>query len=320
MRNKTFQYHGKEIEAFCDPEAKERYDYLVRSGQRIFATSSLLEVNTNRRVSDADLRLVHQFHYEVSPQNPQKPWRIEQQDRLAEKDSSYYANWELPNGPLESIELAGIAADFFVREIRAHLYYPNASNPTWLNNAIYRLEVLDPNHAAAAGLFHDEGRQITHQFGVNEYIGNALLRRIGIRRDIRKVLPDEQVMFVTDQNGKPSQTAMDQVINNLDAEATIVRLADEFGKREPTARTRIYTPEDYTLWDRQSWAKRYASNPNGGRPTDILSRTKLETQIANVPFYFESLDRWVRAVSKTNLKELTDKLGTNLNPILRPIS
>ena len=321
MKEQGNSYHsnGTERESFYDPEAQKRFDYVVVVGQKVFSNSALLEANADKQISSQDLILIEAYHKEVSPTNPTQPCRVQKEDRPQAKDASFYANWDLPGGPLESIELASNAAGFIVQLIQENIKNEDQHADNWSKETIQKLQSLDPNHAAAAGALHDEGREITHQFGVNEYIGNALLKKIGIREDIRAVLPNEEVMLAKPEGNETIQDAMDRMIRSLDPEAVIVRIADEFGKRAPGT-NRLYQPEDYDAWDRNTWAERYLNNPLGGRPTDDLSRSNMQLHVDNVPYYFAALDNWLTTLTKINLKELAMKLEDTFGPTLRPLS
>ncbi len=230
-------------------------------------------------------------------------------------DSSKYDNWELPGGPLESFLLTGEAAEFFTREIMSHLR-PEAH----LN--------VDPFHAKAAALLHDVGRVLTHTYYSNEVLGSAALKKMGIREDIRNILPEETIMLTT----PVSQEAMDRAIRSLDPAAVIVRMADEFGKRYPGSR-RLYTPEDYDTWDRNAWAANYLSRPPSGSASEAFMRseaptivkgqeiggrvikTQMDLHVANVPLYFAALDSWVNSVSAKPLSYILSDFGRKYEPL-----
>lgn len=297
-----------------DKEAGQRYHHLVALGRKKFEGTALL--NDSSQITDADIAALVEFHRESSPTTPKSPWRQAQEFRSRDEgqivDSSTYGNWEAIGGPLEHINLASDAAKIITELIKKHARVLQENDPLWLHKAILEIQQVEPLHAVAAALLHDEGRGVTHLFYTNEVIGNALLRRIGIREDLRDVLPNEQLMLT------PPDEDFNEALQQLSAEAVIIRLADEFGKRFPRT-NRIYQPSDYDAWDRDTWAIGYISRPLSGRPSDAWMRTQMQLHVDNVPRYFAALDNWVRTCTTLTLQELCEKLSERLNPTLQQL-
>lgn len=295
---------------FFDPEAQVRFDDVVGFGREIFKQSGLID--THLEISVDDLNKIAQFHKSVSPVNPEHPWRPVKEERPIARDPSFFSNWEAPGGPLEHIELASEAARIITDNLQSHLKHDDQLNDPLLRGIAHDIRDISPLHAAAAASLHDEGREVTHLFYTNEQIGRTLLKRVGIRDDLLKVLPDEKVMLT------PRDKDMSEVIHDLPPEAVIVRIADEFGKRFPGS-NRLYQPDDYTAWDREKWAEGYISKPSANRPSDTFMRENMQLHVDNVPRYFEALDEWVRSISTLTLEDITRVLNTSLVPSLRPL-
>ena len=297
-----------------DEEAGQRYHHLVALGKEKFKGTAL--VDSSLQITDADITALVEFHHESSPMNQKSPWRQAQEARSRDNgqivDSSTYANWEAIGGPLEHINLASDAAKIIVGLVKEYARASQESDPSWLQRRKAEINQVEPLHAAAAALIHDGGREVTHIFYTNEVIGRALLRKTGIREDLQDVLPNEQLMLT------PPDEDFDEALQQLSAEAVIIRLADEFGKRFPRT-NRIYQPSDYDTWDRDAWAAGYMSKPLSGRPSDAWMRTQMQLHVDNVPRYFAALDNWVRACTTLTLQELCEELSARLNPTLQQL-
>ncbi len=295
---------------FFDPEAQVRFNEVVGLGCEIFDQSGLIDEHLE--ISENDLSRIIQFHKAVSPANPEHPWRLAKEDRPIAKDPSFFGNWEAPGGPLEHIEFASDAARIITESLQSHLKHDDQLDNPLLRGIAHDIKGISPLHAAVAASLHDEGREVTHLFYANEQIGRTLLKRIGIRDDILKVLPDEKVMLT------PRDKDMNEAIQDLPPEAVIVRIADEFGKRFPGS-NRLYQPEDYTAWDREKWAAGYINRPTANRPSDTFMRKNMQLHVDNVPRYFEALDEWVRSISTLTLEDITQSINVSLAPTLRPL-
>jgi hypothetical protein len=292
---------------FFDPEAKRRYDYVVGVGKDLFTESGL--VIPGRQITEGDLKLIHNFHDAVAPTNPANPWRLQREERPVAKDPSFYANWELPGGPLEHINLAQASAGKITEILQANLRKKPKRNFSRIINLI---RIIDPYFVAAGAGLHDEGREVTHTYYTNEKIGEILLTKMGIRPDLIGIMPDEQIMLT------PPDKDMNMVINRLSPEEVIVRLADEFGKRVPGT-NRLYNPKDYSAWDRKKWMNGYLNKPDSGRPSERWMRRQMPLHVENVPRYFGALDKWVQSVSDLSLEQLVTMSNTELAPTLRPL-
>jgi hypothetical protein len=328
-----------------DRDAAIRYDEVAGEGQRIFADSAF--VDSTRDISDLDLLLVKKFHRAVSPVDPEDPWRLTRQDRSIARgeiaDPSIFANWEMAGGPLEHMQLAPNAAKIIIRELKANLRESDFSSDFRVNSAIQTIEALDSNHTAAAVALHDEGREITHLFYTNDLIGRRLFQRIGIREDLTSILPDEDVMQVTNDEinrleasmkvGGLSEEAiasiqeelaikrrqvMESYFWEMNPEAVLVQIADEFGKRKGQT-TELWQVEDFNPSTQRTWGENYTKRPRSGRPSDDHWREIITRHNENAPAYFAAMDAWVRSVSTLTLSDLCDKVNGSLSPTLRPI-
>lgn len=298
-----------------DEPAAQRYEFIAKAGAKIFAGSNLTQEGI--QVTDTDIELIHKFHEQVSPANPEHPWRVQKQEDLSWEDGqivdpSYFANWEDPGGPLEHIRLCSKASTVILDELRKNLKDKKDVREEWQQETIEESENIDPRLLSAAGLLHDEGREITHIFLRNDLVGRRLLRRMGIRNDIISILPEESVMQT------PPEEDMNRTIQRLQATAVIIRIADEFGKRFPSA-NRLYQPEDFNAGDRDTWAKNYTERAQSGWASDRKMRKMMQRHVDNVPRYFEALDNWIQAVSTTTLKDITTRINDKLAPELEPL-
>lgn len=297
-----------------DKEANDRYEYVIGVGKKIFTDSALLD--SSKSITRSDLDLVSQFHKIVSPVNPDNPWNVTKNEKAIDSsqitDPSTFNNWEEPGGPLEHINLASEAASIVLEELKSHLRPLDEKDEVWVKEAVASIESLDTNHVSAAAALHDEGREVTHLFYTNELIGRRLLQRIGIREDITAVLPDEEVMQV------PLDQSMDEYMQNLSAEAIIVRIADEFGKRKGNT-DQLFQPSDFDQEEQEKWAETYLKKPYSGRPSDRWGRQHLALHNANAHRYFLAMDKWVQTVSSLDLNDLTNKINSVLSPTLKPL-
>lgn len=311
MPEKDFRRVGR----LFDLEAGERFDYVVEKGKKIFKSSALLD--DRKQITTAELGLIEQFHREVSPTNPANPWRLVKEDRSVEKgqiaDPSSFFNWESPGGPLEHIELSLRAADFITREMQNSLRPENEINDPAIEKIFKGIREIDPLHASAAAAFHDEGREITHIFYTTSLIGERLLKSIGVREDIRKILPDDKILFTS------LDLDMDRVIEDLDPEAIIIQTADIFGKRK-AGLNRLQRMGDFNSLTQRSWIESYLQRPRSGRPSEDFFRRNAELFSKNAPRFLEALKHYVEKISTLSFEELCDKIAEQFEPTLRPLN
>ncbi len=332
----------KRPHVLVDKELGERYEKIARIGRDILEGSPILMRESDRalgghdlaqaiadrdsRLREDDVTLVKRFLDDPDVSPALSRWRQSKREipfGIGDLvDESTYGNWSSPGGPREHIFLAMDAASILA-------------------------EVFDINRhkmAIVAGL-HDVGRLHTHTFYVNDLIGAALLRRMGVWQDLIETMPDEQVMLTPTPDREAVKTAlakakntsvddvsshelqatiedqadddMETVIDNLTPEQVIMRIADEFGKRAPGT-NRLYSPADYNAWDRSKWLAGYQSKAPSGRPSDAWWRTQQKLHVDNVPRYFKALDTWVRKHSsdKLNLESISQMLNDRLAPQL----
>lgn len=303
----------KEIgRTLVDHEAYNRYLFVAEKGIQLLGNTNLIE--GGGKISSKDLRAIEKFHREVSPVNPSNQWRLKKRvfsgnefSRGEIKDPSYFGNWESPGGPLEHIELATAATGIILTELKANLK-DETQEDKGIAEAINELKKLNPYLIAATAALHDEGREITHTFFRNELVGEALLRRIGIREQILDIMPGEDVMQMA-----PEDSLVDKIFE-LSPSAVIVRIADELGKRK-SGTNRLISIEDYG----NKWAKNYEEKPPSGWGSDAWMRQSMQLHIDNTPRYFRALDIWVKAVSNLTLENLSEKLNGSLSPGLKQI-
>jgi len=300
-----------------DPELRARYADIVGIGQRIFGNSAL--TNSSLEVESQDLVKIGEFLGECSPERT--GWRLKNQfpkesdveGRLSSKkyaDWSSFGNWSEAGGPLESFELASESSAIILDLI---LKNPKEDGDSRVSKTLEVLQHSNSNLLRSAGLLHDVGRLLTHLFLTNEKIGNLMLRKIGIRDDIVSILPDEKVMLT------PHDQSMDSVIQEMNPNAVIIRIADELGKRFPGSQ-RLYRPEDFDESNREQWARNYIGRPPTGRASDRKMRSKMPLHVSNVQRYMEGLDKWVRDISTIDgLNEISNTLNTQLSPVLAPL-
>lgn len=301
-----------------DREAGERFDYLVEVGREMFAGTGL--VDPAKEITRQDLQTIADFHRKVSPENPEHPYRTdkktpEELQAMREMgliaDPAYNKGWESPGGPAKHIELATQAAEIIVKELQSHLKGEAEAGSEWAV-VLEQIRQIDPYHAAAAAAFHDDGRFVTHTYFTNELIGAALLRKMGIREDIIRVLPNERVMLLPDKESMADQ------IRNLPAEAVIVRIADEHGRRNGKS-NELYQKRHCTKESLLAWGKGYSAKPLSGRPSDRRMHQTMPRHLENEMRYSDALDTWTRNVSALSLTEITDRLNSELAPTLRQI-
>lgn len=300
---------------FTDEEARDRYHFVVLTLRENLQPSVPALFDSSKTIKPEDLTAISTVYKLISPLNPSHPWRIHAVERSIQNepvDPSFFDNWEAEGGPLESMELARDAAFFIANKIKKDLRPRQELSEEWERKAHAEISSLSPVHAAAAALLHDIGRFVTHIQYSEGAIGRRLLVSAGIRGDLIDVLPDENVLII------PLEDSMDAVLQKLSAEAIIVRLADDFGKRVPNT-NRLYQPSDFTQGAMKEWAKKYIDRPFSGRPSDSRMRDTMSRHIGNVPRYFQALDKWVRAMTTLTLEDLARRANEELFSFLSPL-
>lgn len=294
---------------FVDKPAQERFRFVIEKGKEIFANSAL--VNPSTRIGGEDIELIAEFHKEVAPTNPSNSWRLQKEDRPIEKDPSFFSNWEAPGGPLEHITLASKAAEIITRALQEHARFFDES--TKESETVEKLKQVDPLHAAAAAALHDEGREVTHIFYTTDLIGRAELRRIGVRKDLLDVLPNEDIYWLSPEDD------MNFAIAALSLEEIIIRIADDYGKRK-AGTNRLKQRADFTQENQEKWAASYVNRPDAGRPSDRLMRSKMPLHTQNTQRYLDALSKWINSVSTLTIDDITKILHEELSPTLPPLS
>lgn len=299
----------RDTEYFTDEPAQERFRFVVGKGEEILANSAL--VDPSKRIGNDDVERIAQFHREVAPTNPSNPWRLQKEDRPIERDPSFFSNWESPGGPLEHITLAGKAAEIITRALQDHAR--TFDEGTKERETVEKLKQVDPLHAAAAAALHDEGREVTHIFYTTDLIGRAELRKIGIRKDILDVLPNEEILWLLPEED------MDVAVSALSPEEIIVRIADDYGKRK-AGTNRLMQRVDFTEENQERWAASYVNRPDSGRPSDRLMRSKMPLHTQNAQRYLDALNNWVSRFSTLTIEDITKILHQELSPTLPKIA
>lgn len=297
-----------------DPEAGERYSFVIGEGQKLLAGTAILD--SSKPITAADVDAIRRYHKAVSPNNTENPWRLTPatKDLAAGEivDPSNYANWEKPGGPAEHIELATQGAEVVVEYIKNHLKDPVEVEEEWAKKAIADLQSLNPHHTAAAAALHDDGRLVTHLFYTNEKIGKRALERIGVRKDIIEVLPDEAVMLT------PRDQSMDNVLEQLPVEAVVVRILDEFAKRAIHT-NRLKQIEDFRPAEQTDWSDRYQRKPPSGRITDQFMRERMPLHNENAWRYIKGLQKYVEQVTTVSFDSILNQLSDSLVPTLESL-
>lgn len=296
-----------------DSEAAERYKLVTDVGKNMFENTALADAA--RPITQDDLRLIRQYHRKISPANPDSPWRRETVNKSLDKgeivDPSTYDNWEAPGGPLEHIELATKAAEIIVRTVQNHLKSEDKVDDPRLKQIIRIIHKIDPLHTAAAAGFHDEGRELTHIFYTNEVIGKKLLERMGIRRDIREIMPEEQVLLLP-----PEQDMMER-IRDLNPEEVLLWIADIQGKRKPGMNRLLRMSDINQKGAVEKWAAGYTSRPFSGRASDNFFRKHAALHNANSQRFLQALHDYISDVSDLTYEDLENILARELQPELQ---
>ncbi len=297
-----------------DPEAGERYSFVIEQGQKLLAGTAILE--STKPVTAADVDAIRRYHKAVSPTNAEHPWRLTPANKSLAAgeivDLSSYANWDKPGGPEEHIELATKGAEIVVEYIKNHLKDIQDVEEPWAQKAINDLYTLNPHHTAAAAALHDDGRFVTHLFYTNEAIGKRALERIGIREDILAVLPNESLMQT------PADQSMDEAIQKLPPEAVLVRLLDEFAKRAPHT-NRLKQVEDFRPAEQTNWSDPYQDKPPSGRITDQFMRERMPLHNENAWRYIKGLQKYVEQVTTVSFDSVLNQLSDSLVPALESL-
>ena len=308
---KEYEPMNKDLNPPVTDWAQERYESVLRAAKFILTNTALTD--PEREITEDDLIKINIYHEYASPVNQDNHWKLRASDNIIPRsgirDGSTYGNWESNGGPLEHINLAMKAGDRVTRLLQENLRNSDELTDQWAIDAVSQLRNANPLAVAAAMGLHDEGREVTHTYLVNDLVGNQILREVGVREDLLEIMPDESVMLT------PREESMDETIQSLNPLAVAVRIADEFGKRAPGTK-RTYQPEDYNAWDRNKWAEGYISRPLTGIEQDEWMRGQMQLHVDNVPDYFAALDNWIRSVSNLTLKDITEALSDDLSPLL----
>lgn len=220
-------------------------------------------------------------------------------------DPSTFDNWEDIGGPQEHMDLVMKGASVLTRLVQSHLKTDAQATSQWEEESIHKLRVINPFHAAAAGGLHDVGRFITHTFFSNDLIGRSILNKVGVRKDIGKVHPDEGVM-------QAAPGTMYDVIKSAEPEAVIIRIADEFSKRAPGT-NRTLMPEDFSPDFQDAWGKRYTNRPSSGLASDNWFRRHIGRHNSNAPEYFTALNQWCLDMTGKPLWYFAARLSATLS-------
>lgn len=278
---------------------EQRYTFIVAEGRRILSDSAI--TNPSKTVSSSDIALINRLNQTVAPSKATPITDTTPQIF----DPSTFDNFTKPGGPLEHINLTVIGSQILFHEIISFLHPVTTGMPEWKKRDILEIGNINPYHLAASAGLHDFGRNVTHIFGRTELVGDSLLNKIGVRRDIISILPQEKVMLT------PEEQDINDVIKSMPAEAVIIRLTDEFAKRKPGAQ-RLFTREDFTEATQEEWARRYVSRPESGAPSDHWMRKRIPLHNKNMPRYFEALNNWLIELTGRPLKYYTDVLNDHL--------
>lgn len=284
---------------------KERYKQIVADLRSTFEGSGL--VRSLRQITEHDLGLISLAFNTISPLVPESKQVIAEDKARPHKlnDPSTFDNWEDVGGPQEHMDLVMKGAGVLTRLIQSHLKPQTQAVNQWEEKSIHKLSEINPYHAAAAGGVHDIGRFITHTFFSNDLIGGSILNKVGIRKDISRVHPDERVMQAT-------PGTMYEVMKSIEPEAVIIRIADEFSKRVAGA-NRILQLEDFDPVAQEAWGRRYTNRDSTGLASDNWFRRHISRHNSNAPEYFESLNQWCLDMTGKPLWYFASRLSASLS-------
>ena len=294
--------------AFQDIAGYRRLEAVKSLALNHFSDSGLLEKNRNKTVTSDDIQLLKSF-LEIA--DPQKAgWRLTQTPAPNNEgttcvrgsvDPSTFANWNAVGGPAEHFELAGKMA-LHIHD-RFQTLYPNSP-----------IARLDRNELHAAALMHDFGRLITHQFFLSGEVQTHLLKAIGIRKELCDALPKEELML-----GEPD--SMQKRIDALTPFQFVVRIADEFGKREPGT-NRLIHPDECKRERWEKWAESYRKRDQGWVSVERHMRDHLGRHLDNEEPYYAALDARIRRESSgtLTLRSIVESFDTKeLQPLNDPV-
>lgn len=284
---------------------KERYKQVVADLRSTFEGSGL--VRSFRQITEHDLGLISLAFNTISPLVPESQQVIAEDKAHPHKlnNPSTFDNWEDVGGPQEHMDLVMKGAGALTRLIQSHLKPKAQAVNQWEEESIHKLAQINPYHAAAAGGLHDVGRFITHTFFSNDLIGGSILNKVGIRKDISRVHPDERVMQAT-------PGTMYEAMKNIEPEAVIIRIADEFSKRVAGA-NRILQFEDFDPVAQEAWGRKYTNRDSTGLASDNWFRRHISRHNSNAPEYFESLNQWCLDMTGKHLWYFASRLSASLS-------
>lgn len=291
---------------------EERYKQIIETFRSLFEGTSLL--NSNQQISQSDLGRISLAFNQVSPLNVESQAAIQSEKTKKHPliDPSIFNNWEDIGGPQEHMDLVMKGAGIITELVQANLKSPDSAKNKREEEAIREVNGIEPYHAAAAGALHDVGRELTHIFYSNDLFGSSILRKVGVREDIIKVHPSEDVMQA------PLGTMLD-VIRSLPAEAVIIRIADEFSKRAGSA-NRILQLEDFDPISQEEWGRRYTGRPSSGLASDNWFRRHIARHNANASEYFEALNKWCLDMTDRPLWYYASRLSVKLSEFMPRLS
>lgn len=285
----------------------ERYQFIVEEGRRIFQGSGI--VDNSITVTETDIDKVRQLHKIISPKNWDYKTTIGPKEI---EDPSTFGNWEDPGGPLEHIHLAMESAPILLEEILKNIKSVDGVDDSRVKSAIEGLKKANPNLLAVAAGLHDEGRELTHIFFRTDLVGGSLLNKIGVIDEIKKIFPEEKLILT------PLDQSMDEAVLDMSPEAVLIRIADDFGKREKGAE-RLIQPNDITEDSEKEWADGYEKKPFSGAASDAWMRKRFKLHSLNGVRYVAALSNWLIATTGKPLEHYTQLLNDKLAPTLPPL-
>lgn len=286
---------------------EERYQFIVEEGRKIFQGSGI--VDNSIPITESDVDRVHQLHKIISPKNWDYKTAIGSQQI---EDPSTFGNWEDPGGPLEHINLAMESAPILLEEILKNIKSADDVDDARVKSAIESLKKANPNLLAVAAGLHDEGRELTHIFFRTDLVGGSLLNKIGVIDAIKKILPEEKLMLT------PLDQSMDEAVLNMNPEAVLIRIADDFGKRKKGT-GRLMQPNDVTEASQEEWANTYEEKPFSGAASDAWMRKRFKLHSLNGVRYNVALSNWLIETTGKPLEHYTLLLNEKLAPTLPPV-
>src|SRR3989344_1810241 len=289
---------------------EKRYAFIVNEG-RIFDNSPIKD--PSMEPGEKDLERVSSFLSAISPVAYKDSWGGEVEVSNKASDPSTYDNWDKPGGPQEHMDpLAMKGAVIITKLIQENLKPTDKLDKEGVEIA-EQMRKINPFHAGVAAGLHDLGRELSHIFETTELVGGSLANKIGIRKDIQEVFPDERIMLT------PPEKNMNDRIKELPAEAVILRIADEFCKRM-CGTNRTFTIDDFSPEFQKKWGERYVNRPLSGLASDSYFRRNIDLHNANAKRSFDALNNWLQGITDLTLTDIGNVINKELAPGLRPLS